>query len=334
MLHKMSFYLLLLSCLYFNVEVFCTNGVSYALTGGRFGDNIRAYGEARWIAYKNHFDFYYRPFVYSNQLAFHKLYPAVSAHNKKKALTITDVNQIMNTTQDTLFITQPYPANNNVDQDNIEFHRMLKKELSPLRMFPPIAIPEGHYSIAVHVRRGGGWDNNLCQRDALSNAKSENGRNYVACIDQRYPRKFAPDSFYIEQLDYVANLNPGKKIYVYLFTDDPKPLTIVEKYQKALSHPQIIFDYRKEHNRHDTNVLEDFYAMMQFDCLIRGQSHYSIWAGILGRIKLEIGPEHFEWQGNDLYITSSKVIERHDTPNSLHTTKKIEQSSYFLSKKK
>lgn len=331
MFYNILRYLAIILCLGASAPLLATNGITYGLSGGRFGDNIRAYTEARWLAYKNQLEFFYTPFEYSSQLALHTSHPAVDSHSKKNTRMVTDARQVTQRDLDTLFITKAYPSNNIINFDDKAFYALLKQEIAPLTPLPSITIPKDHYSIAVHVRRGGGWDRKLCQADTISNAKFS---EELSCsyVDRSFPRKFPPDSYYIEQLEYVTKLHLDKKIYIYLFTDDPEPATIVEKYQKALTHPALVFEYRTQNNAHNAHVLEDFFAMMHFDCLIRSTSHFSTSAGILGRIKLDIGPEQHVWHGNTLYITGIRITERKDSQGSLRTIKRMKRTKYYCKK--
>src|SRR5271156_1825171 len=60
------------------IEVFRNLGkgnqkaITYPATGCRFGDNLLAYLNARWLSYKYNLPFLYRQFPYSDQLALHE----------------------------------------------------------------------------------------------------------------------------------------------------------------------------------------------------------------------------------------------------------------------
>ena len=80
---------------------------------------------------------------------------------------------------------------------------------------------------------------------------------------------------------------------------------------KPLSYnPRIQFGYRTKDNKHNSNVLEDFFAMMDFDALIRSGSHYSAMAGVLGGISYEVSPASYRWEGKKLIIPSVDIVER------------------------
>ncbi len=53
---------------------------------------------------------------------------------------------------------------------------------------------------------------------------------------------------------------------------------------------------REEGNRHDLNVMDDFFALLDFDCLIRPDSNFSICAEILGNHKVVVSPENVTWE--------------------------------------
>lgn len=133
-----------------------------------------------------------------------------------------------------------------------------------------IEIPTNRLTIALHIRRGGGY---------LT--------DQVLIHTQLW--QFPPDQFYLEQIRTIYNLTK-KPLFAYIFTDDPHPAKIAQTFSKALSDIDIMFDYRKTKNHHALNVVEDFFGMLKFDCLIRPYSHFSMWAERLGNYKIIIYP--------------------------------------------
>ena len=65
----------------------------------------------------------------------------------------------------------------------------------------------------------------------------------------------------------------------------------MKKFKAALNNPRISFGCRQEGNAHNAHVLEDFFSMMDFDCLIRPGSHYTRFVQRLGNNKVVIYPE-------------------------------------------
>lgn len=293
-------------CMLPTTLVHATNGITYSFSGGRFGDNLTTYVEARWLAYKTGLDFYYRPFKYSDTLNMHTIHKNYRDHDKLRIVSIEDVKTFTQKT-DTLYVISPFPANNNVKWDDPIFYTMMKEEIAAITGEPKLEVPEGHLAVGVHVRRGGGWDFQLKQTGTLVTAQYDNP-NFFA--DVEYPTRFAPDSFFIEQLEYVLEKFSDKKLYVHIFTDDPRPDLIADKYRKALANSRITFGYREEGNAHNANVLDDLFMMAQCKVLIRSASYFSGIAAHLGRVKLEIVPSDAIWDNDVLWITRATIIER------------------------
>ena len=101
-----------------------------------------------------------------------------------------------------------------------------------------------------------------------------------------------------------------KKLYVYLFTDHDNPAEIVQYYKNQLQDSSIVFDYRKTRNTHYLNVLEDFYSLLNFDCLIRPDSNFSLVASKIGDHHLNIYPSRYEIKNGRAFITETTETVR------------------------
>jgi hypothetical protein len=141
--------------------------------------------------------------------------------------------------------------------------------------------------VGVHVRRGGGFDS-LQER-------------------LRVPLKFPPDSYYIEQIERISKIFKNRSLYVYILTDDLDPASIVNKYRAALNNSNIHFDYRKTDNGPSQNVLEDFFFMTKFDCLVICQSNFSLMASKLADFALVITPTHPTLINGEVVIDEVKL---------------------------
>ncbi|MDR3646738.1 MAG: hypothetical protein P4L22_04305 [Candidatus Babeliales bacterium] len=195
-----------------------------------------------------------------------------------------------------------------------------KKLIEPIKDIELPVQQENIISCALHVRKGGGFDLPLLSQDGLQSkidtsfipidaqvlAQEVLSRSAITrmfnklfkidrYIDLRWPLKFPPDRFYVDQIKYVAQLFKDKKLKIYLFTDDQNPEKIVKKYKKYLNNLNIEFVYRKENNTHDSNILYDFLTMAKCDCLIRPESTYSVMAEKIGNFKLVLYPAHAIW---------------------------------------
>ncbi len=317
MVHSLK-YLVLVACIV-PCSVDSKPGVVNQFPGGRFGDNLKAYGHARWLAFTHNWDFYYREFEYSDKLAMHTIHKCrFSEHNKENVVGIADEREIPvaeNIAEGTVFMTLGFiwfAPKNRIDYNNPKFLALMREEIKPLEPVSKVALPKDMLSVAVHVRRGGGWDRRLYQEDTLVTGigPEPSGGYKGRCVDQDYPERFPPDTFYVDQLKYVLDLYPEKKVYAHIFTDDPSPHLIAQKYERILNNPRLTFGYRTSDNSHDTNVLDDFFSMAEFEVLIRPSSCFSRMAGHLGRPKLEIWPTKNRWEGRKLIMTEVCVQER------------------------
>ena len=267
------------------------SAVTYTFSGGRFGDCLIAYCHALWIAYQLDLDFIYQPFKYSDHLMLHEtdiLYSAAAIQNYTQTSHINYAFQY-GVQPDTLYIVPFFPESHiehndprcpflfQVNWEDQGFIRELKKRIWPQNALSLPVIPSDCITVALHVRKGTGWD---IPKFAPSFEK----------LTEMHPLKWPPDTYYIEQIKKISEQFTHQKIYIYLFTDHDKPRELIEKYQKAVDNPFIIWDCRHENNRQDLNVLEDFFALTQFDCLIRNDSNFSIVASKLGDYKILLAP--------------------------------------------
>ena len=290
----------------------CANGE----TRGRLGDNLIVYCYTRWLSYTQGWDFYYSPFPLSDQLAMDSIHTlSFEKHTKTNVIplvNILDIPAVDQLNDQMMFVLQSIPRNGRVNYNDPVFLNLLRNEIKPKNTLEKIVIPEGSLSVALHIRRGGGFDRPLSQEDTQVSVTTQdvNPRYAEQFVDRDYPLRFAPDTYFIEQLQYILERFPDRKIYAHLFTDDQSPALIAEKYKKAINNPRLELGYRTSVNTHDSNVLEDFFGMASFEVLIRPSSGFSSMAGRLGRPKIEIRPIKFLWVGKKLHICQVGVLER------------------------
>jgi hypothetical protein len=180
-----------------------------------------------------------------------------------------------------------------VDWNNTGFRAQLKELIRSKQPSIKWDLPADRLTVAAHIRRGG------------SNSPDD------PHIERRDPLKAPSDEFFIDQVRYIYE-RFNKPLYVFLFTDEDYPEGMAQKYQQALSGLDIQVDCRKVGNRHNLNVLEDFFAMMEFDCLIRGESNYSITCAKVADFMLEIYPQHFFWKNNEPFYDQIKIEDRNE----------------------
>ncbi len=276
--------------------------VTYALDGGRFGDQITNYVKALWISWKYNLPLIYRPFDYSDQLVlsdFHKttlnegVIKSFSAkfgyfsflELEKTAKVFAYLNKETNHQNDknkqllwNIGLLTPFIEEHFCEKlDNEEFRSLLQKLVKPKGDLALLPLPIDRKTIAIHVRTGVGYDLEV------------NIRNM--------PTKFPPDSFYLAGLKQAAIYFKEEPLYIYIFTDHPEPTVIEDKFLKALKiwgiENEVIMDCRRSGNTHTQNVLEDMFSMAQFDCLIHPDSSLSRLAAIIAAPILVIKPSHW-----------------------------------------
>lgn len=268
-----------------------SSAVTYDLGGGRFGDQCLGYLHAKWISYYYDIPLLYRPFIYSDELRLHK---------EEKQLQDSDYNLydqkihpefgkevIYDWNCSALYIIPYFPEAQwehtpenrwyffPVNWKDPEYKKQITKLLKPINFKPRIKFPKDRIPVAVHVRLGGGYDDEGTKRNA--------------------PLKLPPLRFYKEEIRHMAQLLKNKPLYVHVFTDDPNPQNIVNLFKKYTADLDITYGCRTDKNTHTTHVLEDFFEMTRFQCLIRPESNYSIVAAKIGDFDIIISPLHFTW---------------------------------------
>ncbi len=281
--------------LFFNPsEEGISQAVTYEQSPGRFGDNLISYIHAKWISYKYDIPLLYNPFVYSDSLVLHVCdrqytYSELSAFSnivtlgKNKGVAQSDSPY-------TLYLVPYFPESKferengvsfsggtwdyfEVDWDDEEFIHELRRVISPIQSVCKMSLPSNCISVAVHIRRGGNHDT----PETLPG----------------FPLKFLPEEFYIEQLRRLYLLLGKKPLYVHIFTDDNRPEKIKKHFQKQLDDLDIQFSCRSHGNSDTAHVIEDFFALSQFDCLIHSESNFSFIMSKINDYMVSIYPDSF-----------------------------------------
>lgn len=241
-------------------------------SGGRFGDNLVAVAHTLYYALTHKTDFSFTPFKYSDQLELTTF----------AQTPVRDIQQIITIPYFPVAGTFGCTSNEYspffVDWQNQDFKDLLREVIKPTKQLNFITPPDHKISVAVHVRTGRGYDNWTDEE-----IKRNQAVLYKAPLEQ----------YYLDQINTVSKLLENQPLYVYLFTDDPHPAELAQRYATAINNPLIEFDYRKNNNHHDANVLEDFFSLMNFNILIRSESSYSLMAHKMGDHDMVIFPGEF-----------------------------------------
>lgn len=295
--------------------------ISYTFSGGRFGDCCLTYLHAKWLSYKYGIPLCFQKFEFSDRLSMHDIEKEFSiqkfrAHKKygeeKPFTRLARMTPDERKAHLTLYSLYYYPESSSergpnyrgayvdVDWNDPGFKQEILKVMQPREPLTLVQPPKDRLSVAIHWRRGSGTD--------------------IASTRNMYPCKLPSDEFYLEQVVRLVKMYPGRPLYVHLFTDDKNPVILQDKIREAIDkaeiHTDIVFGTADEERDPDKVVLEDFFSMAKFDCMIRAESAYSILAQIIGNHELVISPSRFytemDWRNNrgDLIIDEITVHQQ------------------------
>jgi hypothetical protein len=252
--------------------------VTFALSGGRLGDNLMCFLAAYYVAYENNLRFYYTPFAGSEKFCLSDELNPVGNNKFKTKMNVKDfdsLQQIMkeiNNDSSTLITIAPF-ADVRPNWDARDFKQKVKTLIKPKKALNLVSVPSDKIAIAMHWRTGGGFDSEADKR--------------------RLPCKFPSTEYYINGLrEMIEQHGSEKKFYVYLFTDNENPKELAEELKVKFPDTNIEFGYRDK-SSHDQGVLEDMFSMSQFEAMIRPWSGLSQAAEIIGNAKLVYEPEHW-----------------------------------------
>lgn len=283
--------------------------ITFKLNGGRLGDNLLNFIKSLWVAYTYGYDFLVTPFRYYDRFALSRYYTiwddAMLQHYPSLNVIKEDSLLNMRKKKPALYKTTYYFCANLWSDwndctlwqglyDNPLFRQIIRDALKPINPVKTISLPKNIPTVALHVRKGGGFDAPLLSKTLYA--------------DVRWPLKFPPDSYYINQLCYLSDTLGNIPLYVHIFTDDAQPEQLVKKYKKMMGNRPISFGHRRRFNGPNVNILGDLYSMAKCDYLIRPDSSYSKTAHLLGNHKMVIFPCTCVWKGPRLIITEVVTI--------------------------
>lgn len=259
----------------------CKAAISYDFSGGRFGDNLLSYIHARWISYSKGLPFVYRPFPYSSLLELHR---EISKKKYRSQIKL-HLQESIPSFEITQLLICPYFAEEDlygakncdffrVDWKNPEFRCFISQLIAPKKSISVIRPDPHSINVALHFREGGGFDS--------------------AASYQSQPKKFPPFAFYEKSLHHLLTLFPLAPIHCHIFTDALFSQEFVQKLHPIFSsYPSLRFTYRKDNNRHDQNILEDFFSFFNFDILIRPDSNFSLIPSLIHDFAMVYSPKEF-----------------------------------------
>lgn len=270
-----------------------TSAVYYTVSkGGRFGDKFLLVSHAAWFAHALKLPLVYQPFPYSDQLNLDEdpslLREVPNLPNRLRVYKVDDYLQFYATLNregkfnDTLIEVPFYPESpylfeeksnraqfTQINWKDPAFLARLRKWFSPKKPFPKLELPKDKVTVALHYRTGENHDKSGWQ--------------------DQFILKGPPDSFYIDSLRTLLAIEK-RPLYVFIFTDGLNPPAVAAKFQALF--PSVEFAVRTDKPAEEA-VLEDFFAMDGFDCLIRPESHFSMAAAYLFPFRIILSPANF-----------------------------------------
>ncbi len=251
--------------------------VSYQFNGGRFGDNLCSLSKAYWIASKNGLRFLFRPFAYSGRLVAHHVCDHYDEESVEKyeGQEVIREKFVLDERVALLYMSTFY-CKAGINWKDEQFLADMRRLIAPYGDWDYLPLPNDKRTIAIHIRRGGGYrlDSNFCRH--------------------RRPLHFPSMSFYADTLKLLLQRFADEHFYVHIFSDDRDPARLVQALRDGLGKDycqRVEFNWRCKGNVHNANVLEDFFDMMRFNCLIRPNSNLSVFAERLGGHEIVAHPK-------------------------------------------
>ena len=274
----------------------------------RTGDRATAYLRARIVADEAHMPLYYKPFKGSEIFAFDRLELNRGPKYYRDIVYLNTSEQIQsfqlaNRTQSILYLVPFAPFNRELvresqacsipkyqpdwAQHQIRLKQLLQVESEKLH------LPEDAYTIALHIRDGGNYDDN--------NTKT------------LHPLKLPSLNFYIGELIRVIEMKKKdgqNKFFIHIFTDalDPEKICNQVRDQVHVEDAQVAFSFTP---RDRATLQYDAGNMDQFQCMIRADSNLSGPIVAVSNTELNIFPSGFDMRNNEIII-SEVTEERRD----------------------
>lgn len=294
---------------------YAKNAIAPCEWQGRFGDQIMLYMATKYLAEYYGMDCFYREFKYSDKLMLssrEKKFNASIKNHYNHTLHIQNPQdlELIKQHTDTLFILQWGPIVKNIFATIFEkkyYNRQLLADMrdmlqliEPLEQ-PILDIPTGYISVAVHIRKGEGFDKPLKSTQIYRKQKAISPK----ASDELWPTKFPPEQYYIDQINTLAWLLTDKKIIFYVFSDAKDTANLTERIKTHCARKDL--EFVTVTHTWQNSLFHDLYAMAECDCLICSTSNLSYTAEIIGNHNAVIRPYTWQWQDNILYITQAII---------------------------
>ena len=308
MYRRHKFVFLVILCAYVG-SVFAKNAIVQKDGGERLGDRLLIICAVKFFSLIHDLDFYYHSSQSVEQCALSltekKFNDQVKAcYQKTMPFSETALKQAR---LPTLFIA-PWSCIDNFCQYFGKRHLyrtafdQLRAMVKPLESLPALVTTGEAISVAVHIRKGEGYDNPPCSVQIYKRHRLRTGG---VPVDRGWPSKVPPEQYYIDQILALEDLLYDKKINFYIFSDCFDLQALTERIKRHCARANATFIGASSYQ--GIPPIVDMCKMAACDCLIRPESSYSIVAQIMGNHKLVFSPQRWVWKGGILYITHVKV---------------------------
>jgi hypothetical protein len=275
---------------------------------GRLGDRNVAYLNTKFLAEKFELPVRFRPFKGCEMFQFSKDETLVEPRYFKKIVYIKNAAEIeslkfVDKTESTLYLLPFFPysrgfageAGGYIDHVTEwgSFRNRVDRLLQVIKPYNSVTIPEDSYSIALHIRDGGNYDDEKTKT--------------------MFPLKLPPMEFYLGELKSLleSDLIPSNKpVFIHIFTDALNPKNVCDQVEKSLSsltpgERTVTLSYNE-----NATLVDDIANMMNFECVIRSDSNLSgPIAGGSKKVKLDIFPTRFQVDSRGKEIKISRVTK-------------------------
>lgn len=290
------------------------HGLTYGFSGGRFGDNILSYYQARYLSFISGVPFIYKPFPLSDQLSIDydaKLYDEeiTRFENFIEIKNYEDLKDYFNHINEkgskrTLF-TLSYlctdisewgsgPSKEKIlfkfDDVDERFKKLIRKCIAPKIDIINLS-KKNLLNVAVHVRTLSGTDTKETSWKQL-------------------PLKHVSIEYHINQIKKIYELNRKKDLHVFIFTDSEEPLLVLDSIKSRFNQKNIIFSIKEKANNDANSVIQDFFGMQKFDALIATQSNFSMMSARVGNFELIIFPVRLLGDYPNFFVDRVQILSR------------------------
>jgi hypothetical protein len=270
--------------------------VTYESNPGRFGDQLMGYLHAKWVSHAYGIPMLYKPFFHSKAFMLHEKetfwteeieseFDEIIRYTKEEDLLLALNRSVLFVVPFFTGIADDHIMNPHwisfpIGWEDRGFRKKLKELFQPrpwVHNYTDFILPRDKekLSVALHIRKGSG---------------SDPSDPHIT-----WPLRFCPNSYYVECLQKLCGLFPGRSIEAFVFTDDHYPKKIIANLQKELQGFPIEFRSRENGYHPEVHHLEDFFSMMNFDCLIRSASNFSLVPSVASDQLVVMSPKHFVW---------------------------------------